>query len=109
MRVSNNSNFENATVNNTSKKAQTRDVFKDELGQFENMVKDRLENGEPVYNLGMTSMTEQDWEDLMDNIDDYMEKAKELQLQRKEKMQEESIESRIYNKFYLQLNSKDNE
>ena len=111
MRISNNSNFENATVNSKSvgKKTQTKDVFKDELGQFESKVKDRIENGAPAYSLGMTSMTEQDWEELMDNIDDYMEKAKELQMQKKEQLKEESIESRIYNKFFLQLNSKNDE
>lgn len=103
MRISNNSNFASASVKSNTKKAQTKEVFSEELGKFEEKVRDRIENGEPAYNLGMTSMTEQDWEDLMENIDDYMEKARELQAKQQEKMEQDSMESRIYNKFYLKL------
>ena len=107
MKISNDSNFASASVKSNTKKAQTKEVFSKELGKFEDKVREKLEFGEPAYNLGMTSITEQDWEDLMDNIDDYMEKAKELQAKQQEKMEQESMESRIYNKFYLKLHEKD--
>ena len=108
MKISNNGNFASASVKSDTKKVQTKEVFNEELGKFEEKVREKLNYGEPAYNLGMTSITEQDWEDLMDNIDDYMEKAKELQAKQQEKMEQESMESRIYNKFYLKLHDKGN-
>lgn len=107
MKISNNSNIAGASSKSNSNKTTTKDVFKDELGKFENLVRDRIENGEPTYSMGMTSMTEEDWEELMDNIDNYMEKAREIRIKQNEKAKEESLESRIYNKFYMNLQNTD--
>ena len=78
----------------------TRAEFSKEMDGFEAKLKDRLENGKPKYTMGMTSMTEDDWEDLMRNVDSYMQKVKDMKDANKEK-QEESLEEKIYKKVLV--------
>ena len=66
--------------------------------------KNRLENKQSAYNIGMTSITEQDWEELMNNIDSCMESVKKIREEEKEN-NEESLESKIYNRIYMKLHS----
>ena len=55
-------------------------------------------------NTALTSITEQDWEELMQNIDVCMENAKNTI---NEKPEEESLESIIYNKIYSAIHKND--
>ena len=50
--------------------------------------------------MGMTSMTEDDWENLMRNVDSYMQKVKDMKEVSQEK-QEESLEEKIYKKVLV--------
>jgi hypothetical protein len=78
-----------------------KDTFSNEVGKFEQKVKDRLENGEVTYTMGMTSMTEGDWEELMRNIDCHMKKVKELNEANMEKMKEKISEKDVYEKIMI--------
>lgn len=93
-------NKANAPVNNIK---SNKSVFKDEKNIFEKRLKDRIENGQPKYNMGMSSMTEDDWESFMSNIDKSLENAKTIQLEKKG----ESLESQIYDKIYFRLHEDD--
>ncbi|MBE5936365.1 MAG: hypothetical protein E7262_11410 [Lachnospiraceae bacterium] len=59
-------------------------------------------NSTMPYNIDMTSITEQDWEELMDNINNCMENARDIRNSKEDK-KEESLELRIYNKLYMKL------
>lgn len=89
-----------ATKASASTPKSTRAEFSKEMDGFEAKLKDRLENGKPKYTMGMTSMTEDDWEDLMCNVDSYMQKVKDMKDANKEK-QEESLEEKIYKKVLV--------
>ena len=89
-----------ATKGSASTPKSTRAEFSKEMDGFEAKLKDRLENGKPKYTMGMTSMTEDDWEDLMRNVDSYMQKVKDMKDVNKEK-QEESLEEKIYKKVLV--------
>lgn len=108
-RIRNSVNSKNST---STKETTTCDAFSKELEGFEAKVKNRLENGKPKYSLGMTSMTEEDWESLMDKVDSYMQKVRDMKDAEEEKMQDkqqkESIEERIYKKV-LMMNENTNE
>ena len=67
-----------ATKGSVSTQKSTRTEFSKEIEGFEAKLKDRLENGKPKYTMGMTSMTEDDWESLMHNVDSYMKKVREM-------------------------------
>lgn len=84
----------------SSHSKSTTAEFSKELEGFEAKLKDRLENGKPKYTMGMTSMTEDDWENLMHNVDSYMQKVKDMKDANKEK-QEESLEEKIYKKVLV--------
>ena len=89
-----------ATKGSASMPKSTRAEFSKEMDGFEAKLKDRLENGKPKYTMGMTSMTEDDWESLMHNVDSYMKKVREMKDANKEK-QEESLEEKIYKKVLV--------
>lgn len=89
-----------ATKGSVSTQKSTRTEFSKEIEGFEAKLKDRLENGKSKYTMGMTSMTEDDWEDLMRNVDSYMQKVKDMKDVNKEK-QEESLEEKIYKKVLV--------
>ena len=93
-------NNANASVNNVK---SSKSVFKDEKNIFEKRLKDRIENGQPSFKLGMSSMTEDDWEIFMNNINKSLEKAKTIPMEEKG----ESLESQIYNKIYFRLHEDD--
>ena len=99
-----------ATVANNNEKISggksLKSKFSEQVGLFEDKVIDRIENGEPVYTMGRTAMTETDWENLMDNIDSYMEKARLLNELKKEKIQEESMEKKLYDRIMIIKNDK---
>lgn len=95
MRINN--NYSGSITNDSKKSTQLK--FKEQIGVFEDKVRDRIENGEPAYTMGRTSMTEQDWENLMDNIDSYMEKARKLNEANQEK--EESLEKKFYDRIMV--------
>lgn len=84
----------------SSQSKSTSAEFSKELKGFEAKLKDRLENGKPKYTMGMTSMTEDDWENLMRNVDSYMQKVKDMKEVSQEK-QEESLEEKIYKKVLV--------
>ena len=86
-----------ATKGSASMPKSTRAEFSKEMDGFEAKLKDRLENGKPKYTMGMTSMTEDDWESLMHNVDSYMKKVREMKDANKEK-QEVSLEEKITKK-----------
>jgi hypothetical protein len=71
-----------ATVANNNEKISggksLKSKFSEQVGLFEDKVIDRIENGEPVYTMGRTAMTETDWENLMDNIDSLTEEEQIL-------------------------------
>ena len=66
----------------------------------ESKVNSTMNHGKSAYNIGMTSITEQDWEELMDSIDSCMEGARIINEQGNER-DEESLERKIYNKLYM--------
>ena len=96
MKIKNN-NY--ASTENYGNKKTTKDKFSMEVGNFQRKVKDRLENGETVYTMGMTSMTEQDWEDLMKNIDVHMKKVRELKDIEDEQIKDKMSEKDVYNRI----------
>ena len=93
-------NNANASVHNIK---SGKNDFKDEKDILEKRLKDRIENGQPSFKLGMSSMTEDDWENFMNNINNSLEKAKTIQMEEKG----ESLESQIYNKIYFRLHEDD--
>ena len=78
-----------------------KETFSKEVGKFEEKVKDRLENGEVTYTMGMTSMTENDWENLMKNIDCHMKKVKELNEANRDRVKEKISEKDVYEKIMI--------
>ena len=89
-----------STKSSVNTQKSTKVEFSKEIDGFEAKLKDRLENGKPKYTMGMTSMTEDDWESLMHNVDSYMKKVREMKDANKEK-QEESLEEKIYKKVLV--------
>ena len=104
-----NGNYGATVVNNNEKTIGSKTIkseFSEQVGLFEDKVRNRIENGEPVYSMGRTAMTESDWENLMDNIDSYMEKAKLINEMKKEQIKEESMEKKLYDRIMLITNDK---
>ena len=64
----------------------------------------RVSNNGFYNSTALTSITEQDWEELMQNIDTCMGQAKESMNENEE---EESLESKIYNKIYMSIHKND--
>jgi hypothetical protein len=64
----------------------------------------RVSNDGFYNSTALTSITEQDWEELMQNIDKSMGQAKDMLNEKDEK---ESLESQIYNKIMMTLHKHD--
>ncbi len=104
-----NSNYGATVANNNDKSIGGKSLkskFSEQVGLFEEKARDRIENGDPVYTMGRTAMTEDDWEKLMNNIDSYMEKVRLLNEAKKEQIQEESLEKKVYDRIMVITNDK---
>ena len=104
-----NGNYGADMINNNVKAKGTKPVsgqstktkFSEQVSLFEEKARDRIENGDPVFTMGMTAMTEEDWESLMKKVDSYMEKVRVMNEAKKEQIQEESLEKKIYDRIMV--------
>jgi hypothetical protein len=92
------------------------DSFKKALNDYSDFVKDRLENGEPSFQIGNSSMTEKEWDALITKVDTSIDQYKEELKQRikvlkereekkkieQEKKEEKEEKEELANKEYME-------
>lgn len=67
--------------------------FKEALNEYSDFVKDRLENGEPSFQIGGSSMTVKEWDALITKVDTSIDQFKE-ELKQRIKVLEEREEKK---------------
>lgn len=91
--------------NNIEDKAEDGDIkWKQALEEFTAYVKDRIKNGPPKFAAGATQMSEEEWNNLVKNLDETIddvkkEQAQELQKRLEKEKQKETVVRTPFDKF----------